>query len=114
MTVQSQTREKIEHTQKIRNHSHKAANSLNIGSQWQDVRATSPPGVSVEEIKFDLVENTKMTFSEKVDRDGSVSKGFVVSHDNGSTKGLWRADADTTAEPAQGHADWTLVFEVTA
>jgi len=37
--------------------------------------------------------------------------GAIVAHDNGTTKGLWRTDTDTSAEPATDSADWTLLYE---
>jgi len=37
--------------------------------------------------------------------------GVIVAHDNGTTKGLWRTDTETSAEPATDSADWTLLYE---
>jgi hypothetical protein len=37
--------------------------------------------------------------------------GVIVAHDNGTTKGLWRTDTETSADPATDSADWTLLYE---
>lgn len=98
---------------RVRNFAASAADALNGGSAWSDLTAIQPDNLPLTLVKQDLVDNVKMTYSERMNEAGSVPQGFVVAHDNNTTKGLWRADVDTTAEPAQGHSDWTLVFEVT-
>jgi hypothetical protein len=98
---------------RVRNFAASAADALNGGSAWSDLTAIQPDTLPLTLVKQDLVDTVKMTYSERMNAAGSVPQGFVVAHDNNTTKGLWRADVDTTAEPAQGHSDWTLIFEVT-
>jgi hypothetical protein len=93
----------------VRSFAFQAANALNNGSAWPNIKAPRPPKAPVGLVRQDLVGFTKMKWAEA----DTVEAGDVVSHDNGTTRGLWRADTATTAEPAQGHSDWTLVFEVT-
>jgi hypothetical protein len=94
---------------RMRQHSSSLANAFNAGAAWSDIQAIIPGSVSNRVIKQDLVGFVKKRFSEM----GTVPQGFVVSHDTGTTRGLWRADVDTTAEPTKDSADWTLVFEIT-
>jgi len=94
---------------RVRNFAASAADALNGGSAWSDLTAIQPDGLPITLIKQDLVDTVKKKFSEM----SSVPQGFVVSHDNSTTKGLWRADVDTTAEPTIASSDWTLVFELT-
>jgi hypothetical protein len=94
---------------RVRNFAASAADALNGGSAWSDLTAIQPDNLPLTLVKQDLADTVKKKFSEM----SSVAQGFVVSHDNSATKGLWRADADTTAEPTKDSADWTLVFEVT-
>jgi hypothetical protein len=98
---------------RVRNFAASAADALNGGSAWSDLTAIQPDNLPLTLVKQDLVNNVKMTYSERMNEGGSVEQGFVVAHDNTTTKGLWRADAATTAEPTKDSADWTLVFEVT-
>jgi len=98
---------------RVRNFAATAADALNGGSAWSDLTAIQPENLPLTLVKQDLVDTVKMTYTERLNQAGSVPQGLVVAHDNSATKGLWRADVDTTAEPAQGHSDWTLVFEVT-
>lgn len=98
---------------RVRNFAASAADALNGGSAWSDLTAIQPDNLPLMLVKQDLVDTVKMTYTERMSGAGSVPQGFVVSHDNGTTRGLWKADVDTTAEPAQGHSDWTLVFEIT-
>jgi hypothetical protein len=93
----------------VRSFAFQAANALNNGSTWPNIKAPSPPKAPVGLVKQDLVGFTKMKWAEA----DTVEAGDVLSHDNSATRGLWKADVDTTAEPAQGHSDWTLVFEIT-
>lgn len=94
---------------RVRGFSGTAATALNGGSAWGDIKAIRPEGVSLTLVKQDLVANVKKKWSEM----DTVPQGFVVSHDSGTTRGLWRAQTDTTAEPTKDHADWSLVFEIT-
>jgi len=98
---------------RVRNFAASAADALNGGSAWSDLTAIQPDNLPLTLVKQDLVDTVKMTYSERMNAAGSVPQGFVVAHDNATTKGLWRADADTTAEPTKASSDWTLVFEVT-
>jgi hypothetical protein len=98
---------------RVRNFAASAADALNGGSAWSDLTAIQPDNLPLTLVKQDLVNNVKMTYSERMNEGGSVEQGFVVAHDNTTTKGLWRADAATTAEPTKDSSDWTLVFEVT-
>lgn len=93
----------------VRSFSFQAANALNNGSAWPNIKAPSPPKAPVGLVKQDLVGFTKMKWAEA----DTVEAGNVVSHDNGTTRGLWRADTPTTAEPTKDSTDWTLVFEIT-
>lgn len=94
---------------RLRQHSSSFANAFNAGASWSDVQAIIPDSVSVQIIKQDLIGYVKRKWGEM----DTVPQGYVVSHDNGTTRGLWRAQTDTTAEPTKGHADWSLVFEIT-
>jgi hypothetical protein len=96
---------------RVRNFAASAADALNGGSEWGDLTAIQPEGLPLTIVKQDLVDTVKKKWSE-FDPD-PVPAGFVVSHDNGTTRGLWKATTDTTAEPAEGSADWTLIFEIT-
>jgi hypothetical protein len=98
---------------RVRNFGASAADALNGGSAWSDLTAIQPDTLPLTLVKQDLVDTVKMTYTERMNEAGSVPQGFVVAHDNNTTKGLWRAQTDTTAEPTKGHADWSLVFEIT-
>jgi len=98
---------------RVRNFAASAADALNGGSAWSDLTAIKPENLPLTLVKQDLVDTVKMTYTERMNGAGSVPQGFVVAHDNGTTKGLWRADTDTTAEPTKDSSDWTLVFEIT-
>jgi hypothetical protein len=93
----------------VRSFAFQAANALNNGSAWSDIKAPRPPKAPVGLVKQDLVGFTKMKWAEA----DTVEAGDVLSHDNGTKRGLWRAQTATTAEPTKDSADWTLVFEVT-
>jgi len=97
----------------LRSFAASAADALNGGSAWSDLTAIQPDNLPLTLVKQDLVDKVKMTYTERMNGTGSVPQGFVVAHDNNTTKGLWRADADTTAEPTKDSADWTPVFEIT-
>ncbi|WVM04113.1 hypothetical protein [Salinibacter phage B2_17] len=94
---------------RVRNFAASAADALNGGSSWSDLTAIQPDNLPLTLVKQDLTDTVKKKWSEL----DTVPSGFVVSHDNGTTRGLWRAQTATTAEPAKDSADWTLVFEVT-
>jgi hypothetical protein len=98
---------------RVRNFAAAAADALNGGSAWSDLTAIQPDNLPLMLVKQDLVDTVKMTYTERINEAESVPRGFVVSHDNGTTRGLWRADADTTAEPTKDSSGWTLVFEIT-
>jgi hypothetical protein len=98
---------------RVRNFAASAADALNGGSAWSALTAIRPDSLPLTLVKQDLVDTVKMTYTERLNQAGSVPQGFVVAHDNSATKGLWRADVDTTAEPTKDSAEWTLVFEVT-
>jgi hypothetical protein len=98
---------------RVRNFAASAADALNGGSAWSDLTAIQADNLPLTLVKQDLVDTVKMTYTERMDRSGSVPQGFVVAHENSATKGLWRAQTATTAEPTKDSADWTLVFEVT-
>jgi hypothetical protein len=96
---------------RMRSFSASAADALNGGSAWADLTAIKPDSLPLTLVEQDLVDTVKKKYSEF--DPNPVPQGFVVAHDNGTTKGLWRAEVDTTAEPTKDSADWTLVFEVT-
>ena len=98
---------------RVRNFAATAAGELNSGTPWANMVAIQPEGLPLTLVKQDLVYNVKLTYNQVMNQEGSITSGDVAAHDNGTTKGLWRADTATTAEPAQGHSDWTLVFEIT-
>jgi hypothetical protein len=93
----------------VRSFAFQAANALNNGSAWPNIKAPRPPKAPVGLVKQDLVGFTKMKWAEA----DTVEAGDILSHDNSATRGLWKADVDTTAEPTKDSSDWTLVFEVT-
>jgi len=103
-----------EATEQARRDAVKAANAFNVGSAWADVKAVFGDE-SLVHVKTALVKDVgagfpvKKTFSEFTD---TVPQGFIVAHDNGTTQGLWRADAETSTEPSQDSADWTQIFSL--
>jgi len=101
LTIEAQTQ--------VRSFAFQAANALNNGSAWSDIKAPRPPKAPVDLVEQDLVGFTKMKWAEA----DTVEAGDVLSHDNGTMRGLWKAKADTTAEPTKDSSDWTLVFEIT-
>jgi hypothetical protein len=87
-----------------------AAIALRIGVPWDVHRSTELEDEPVALVKQDLVRNgVKETWASTR---APYSQGRVVSHDTGSTAGLWKATTGTSAEPSTSSADWTLVFEV--
>lgn len=97
---------------RVRNFAATAAGELNSGTPWQNMTAIQPDNLPLTLVKQDLVDNVKLTYDQVMNQEGSMTSGDVVAHDNGSTRGLWKAQADTTAEPTKTHPDWTLVFEI--
>ena len=108
MEVQKKRRE-------IKNAAATAATALNAGSPWSDVEATFDSDPRAPKIKEALAAGlgsdgpVKKGYSEFTD---PVPAKFVVSHDNGTTVGVWRADVDTSTEPTKDSSEWTLLFEV--
>jgi NADH:ubiquinone oxidoreductase subunit F (NADH-binding) len=98
---------------RVRNFAATAAGELNSGTPWANMVAIQPEGLPLTLVKQDLVDNVKLTYDQVMAQEGGITSGDVVAHDNGTTQGLWRADADTTAEPTKDSSDWTLVFEIT-
>jgi hypothetical protein len=96
---------------RVRSFAASAADALNGGSAWSDLTAIKPDSLPLTLVKQDLTDTVKKKYTE-FDPD-PVPQGFIVAHNNGTTDGLWQAQAETTAEPEEGHSDWTLVFEVT-
>lgn len=87
-----------------------AAIALRIGVPWDTHRSTELEDEPVALVKQDLVRNgVKETWASG---NTPYAQDRVVSHDTGSTAGLWRATTGTSAEPSTSSADWTLVFEV--
>jgi hypothetical protein len=93
----------------VRSFAFQAANALNNGSKWPNIKGPRPPKAPVDLVKQDLLGFTKMKWAEP----DTVEAGDVLSHDNSATRGLWKADVDTTSEPTKDSSDWTLVFELT-
>jgi len=85
-----------------------AADAFNGGSAWADLKAIKPDVITLALVKQDLVNTVKKKYSEM----NTVPSGFVVSYDNGTAKGLWKAQTDTTTEPTKDSSDWTLIFEI--
>jgi hypothetical protein len=98
---------------RVRNFAATAAGELNSGTPWTNMTAIQPEGLPLTLVKQDLVDNVKLTYNQGMNQEGGITSGDVVAHDNATTKGLWRADVDTTAEPTKDSSDWTLVFEIT-
>jgi len=87
-----------------------AAIALRIGVPWTVHKSTELDDEPVALVKQDLVNNgVKQTWASA---DTPYSQGTVVSHDSGSTAGLWKATTGTSAEPSTSSDDWSLVFEV--
>jgi hypothetical protein len=87
-----------------------AAIALRIGVPWDVHRSTELEDEPVALVKQDLVRNgVKETWTSG---NAPFEQGRVVSHDTGSTAGLWKATTGTSAEPSTSSDDWSLVFEV--
>jgi hypothetical protein len=87
-----------------------AAIALRIGVPWETHRSTELDDEPVALVKQDLVRHgVKQTWASA---DTPYSQGTVVSHDNGTTAGLWKATTGTSAEPSTSSDNWSLVFEV--
>jgi hypothetical protein len=87
-----------------------AAIALRIGVPWEVHRSTELDDEPVALVKQDLVnKGVKETWASE---NAPFEQGRVVSHDTGSTAGLWRATTGTSAEPSTTSDDWSLVFEV--
>jgi hypothetical protein len=94
----------------VRQSARAAAIALRIGVPWDTHRSTELEDEPVALVKQDLVHNSvkEAWASERA----PFEQGRVVSHDTGSTAGLWKATTGTSAEPSTSSADWNLVFEV--
>lgn len=86
-----------------------AAIALRIGVPWDTHRSTELEDEPVELVKQDLVNGGVKRSWGNVST--PVSAGRVVGHDNGTTNGLWKATAETSAEPSTDSADWTLIYD---
>jgi len=89
----------------------KAANALNVGSAWADVEGVFGGDPLVPAIKKWLAQGTDSVGPVKKAWSGftdPVPQGFVVSHG----AALWRATAETSAEPSTSSDDWTLIFSL--
>ena len=89
----------------------KAANALNVGSAWSDVGAVFGDDSLLPAVKKWLAQGTDSVGPVKKAWSGftdPVPQGFVVSHG----AALWRATAETSAEPSTSSDDWTLIFSL--
>jgi len=96
------------------------ATNLNVGTSWSTIKTVvgpSNPTIHKQMLAKNLSGDTypikKSWANATLPVDPSdPNQVSVFSHDNGTTRGLWRATAQTDAEPSQDSADWTLIFEV--
>jgi hypothetical protein len=79
--------------------------------EWSNVTESSP--VLIGPVLKQALYAVKKGYSQAPD---PVPQGYYLSYDNGTDKGLWRAEADVTKdgsnEPDSGSNDWQLVYSL--